>query len=629
MPMNKLTAIPFTSVSISDRFWSPRVRANRTATLRHQYEQLKTTGRIDALKLEWKPGQEPVPHQFWDSDIAKWIEAGSYSLMTHPDPALEAQLDEVIALYAASQQPDGYLNTHFTSVRPEQRFTNLRDAHELYCAGHLIEAAVAHFQATGKRTLLNVMCRYADLIGRTFGTDAGQKRGYCGHEEIELALVKLARVTGEKRYLDLARYFVDERGREPLYFEREAEARGEEPKLDSAKSLHRRREYWQVHKPVREQDRVVGHAVRAMYLYSAMADLAQEDADQSLLDACHRLWDNLCLQNMYITGGIGSTRHNEGFTSDYDLPNESAYAETCAAIGLVFWAHRLLQVELNGRYGDVMERALYNGVLSGVSLDGTKFFYVNPLASNGQHHRQDWFGCACCPPNVARLLASLGQYVYSTDDRSLVTHLYVAGSATARVGGQETTVQQRTDYPWDGKVTLGFDLASPASFGLKLRIPAWCRDASIAVNGQQHPVSIERGYASIDRTWKSGDTVDLNLPMLPQRIYANPLVQADIGRVALQRGPVIFCLEAADNGPAVEALSLSRDAEITAHLETDLFDGVTTLTSPATRTTAEGWEETLYRPQPPKTEPATLKAIPYFAWDNRQPGEMLVWIREG
>ncbi len=361
--------VSWKAVTIDDPFWTPHLEVNREQTLPLIYQISQETGRIDNFRLNWKPGMEPVPHIFWDSDVAKWLEAASYSLGTHHNPELEAKVDEVISLLVAAQQPDGYLNTYFTAVEPKKRWTNLRDWHELYCAGHLIEAAVAHFQATGKRVLLDALCRYADYIDSVFGTEPGKKRGYPGHEEIELALVKLSRVTGEKRYLQLSQYFVNERGwrvRQPHYFDIEARLRGEDP----ADFHHKTHEYSQSHMPVRGQDQVVGHAVRAMYLYSAMADLAHELHDQSLFDADQRLWEHLCTTRLYITGGLGSSRHNEGFTDDYDLPNETAYAETCAAIGFVLWNHRMLQLDCNARYADMLECALYNGVLSGVSLDG-------------------------------------------------------------------------------------------------------------------------------------------------------------------------------------------------------------------------------------------------------------------
>ncbi|HOS42079.1 MAG TPA: glycoside hydrolase family 127 protein, partial [Armatimonadota bacterium] len=577
------------------------------------------TGRIGAYALDWRPGMEPAPHVFWDSDVAKWIEAAAYSLATHPDPALDALLDATIARIASAQQPDGYLNPHFTVVEPDKRWTNLRDLHELYCAGHLIEAAAAHFQATGKRALLDVMRRYADYIERVFGTGPGQMRGYCGHEEIELALVKLARATGEARYLALAQYFVDERGRQPYYFDAEAQARGENP----ATSYMGRYEYCQAHLPVREQREVVGHAVRAMYLYAAMADLAGETGDAALLAACEALWADLTLKKLYLTGGIGPSRHNEGFTGHYDLPNETAYAETCAAIGLVFWAHRMLQLDCDGRYADVMERALYNGALSGVSLDGTTFFYENPLASTGARHRQDWFGCACCPPNVARLLASLGGYIYGEREDALAVHLYVQ----SRVETGLAALRVETRYPWDGAVRITVDPRA-ARFTLRLRVPGWCREYRLAVNGAPLEAPVERGYLCLARDWAAGDTVTLELAMPVERLEAHPTVQADVGRVALQRGPLVYCLEAVDHEVDVRHIVLPEDAALTPRFDQALLGGVTVLEGRAAALDETAWAGTLYRPvQDPVCRPTPLRAIPYYAWDNREPGAMTVWVR--
>ncbi len=490
--------VPLTAVTITDSFWEPRIRVNREQTLPHVYRLCKETGRIEAFKLDWKPGVEPVPHIFWVSDVAKWIEAASNSLATHPDPELDALLDETIDLVVKAQQPDGYLNPYFTVVKPEQRWTNLRDMHELYCAGHLVEAGVTHFQATGKRVLLDTVCRYVDYIDTVFGTQPGKKRGYPGHEEIELALVKLYQVTGEKRYLRLSQYFVDERGHQPHYFDMEARLRGEDPKIFWAKTY----EYNQSHLPVRVQSEVVGHAVRAMYLYSAMADLARELGDYTLFQACTRLWNHLCTKRMYITGGIGSSWQNEGLTRDYDLPNESAYAEACAAIGLILWSHRMQQLDCDGRYADVLERVLYNGMLSGVSLDGHKFFYENPLASPGNHHRQEWYDCACCPPNIARLLASLGQYIYASTDTEVVVHLYIQSSVRLALDGREITVRQETTYPWDGLITIQLGMDESTVFGLNLRIPGWCRTARLSVNGDSLDLTehIIKGYARVERS---------------------------------------------------------------------------------------------------------------------------------
>lgn len=623
-PARRYTPVPFTDVVLDDPFWAPRMRVNRERTIAHQYAQCKETGRIDAFRLQWKPGDEPVPHIFWDSDVAKWIEAASYALATHPSTDLEALLDEVAALVASAGQPDGYLNTHYIVVEPEKRWTNLRDCHELYCAGHLIEAAVAHFQATGRRTLLDALCRYADHIGTVFGTGPGQKRGYCGHEEIELALVKLYRVTGERRYLELASYFVDERGRQPHYFDLEARARGEDPGAYHFKKY----DYCQAHLPVREQSEVVGHAVRAMYLYSAMADLAGELGDASLLAACERLWENLTTRRLYLTGGIGPARQNEGFTTDYDLPNETAYAETCAAIGLVFWSHRMLQLECDARYADVMERALYNGVVSGVSLDGERFFYENPLASRGTHHRQPWFGCACCPPNVARLIASLGEYAYAQSETDVAVHLYARGRARLRLAGQTVTLTQETGYPWDGRVSIGLRMEQPARFGVRLRIPGWCREPRLRVCGEAAPLQLDKGYVRIEREWRGGDRIDLELPMPVERVYAHPAVREDAGLVALQRGPIVYCLEEADNGASLHRVAIPRDSQFEAQFREDLLGGVVVLTGEAEILSDDGWAGTLYRTRPPATERRQITAVPYCVWDNREPGEMRVWLRE-
>jgi DUF1680 family protein len=566
--------------------------------------------------------------------VAKWIEAAAYSLATHPDPALEALLDEVIALIASSQQPDGYINVHFTVVEPEKRWTNLRDWHELYCAGHLIEAAVAHYQATGKRSLLDVLCRFADYIITVFGTGQGQKRGYPGHEEIELALVKLGRVTGNPQYLAQARYFVDERGRQPHYYDQEALARGEDPaNFWAARGMaaEQRYAYLQAHLPVREQREVTGHAVRAMYLYSAITDLAGETGDADLMAALNALWEDMCTRKLYLTGGIGPSRQNEGFTQPYDLPNETAYAETCAAIGLVFWNHRMLQLTCDRRYADVMERALYNGVISGVSLDGEKFFYENPLASTGSHHRQAWFDCACCPPNLARILASLGGYLYSQSEIDLAVHLYVQGSATIHLGEQAITLRQETRYPWEGTVDFTFDLQSPASFGLKLRLPGWCRSANLSLNGA--PLSLARntgqdGYVRIERLWKSDDRLRFEMDMPVERVYAHPDVRQDSGLVALQRGPLVYCLEQADNPIPLQHFYLPQDADLSAQFDPDLLGGVVSIHGTGQASDPSDWEGTLYSTAPASLIPCTFTAIPYFAWDNRQPGPMRVWLNE-
>ena len=630
---NRHLPVAFTEVELTDRLWAPRQRAVRERTVPFLYGQMAKIGTIEALDVTKPPGPLAFPYRknntstsvmYWDSDIAKWIETASYTLATHPDPALGALIDDVVARIARAQEPDGYFNSFFQRREPAKKWSNLRDWHELYCIGHMIEAAVAHNQATGKTNLLDIVRRQVDLVAKLFGPNEGQKRGYCGHEEIELALVRLYRLTGERRYLDLASYFIDERGRPPHYFDIEARVRGADPADYWYTTYH----YNQSHVPVREQDRVVGHAVRAMYLYCAMADLAAEKEDAALLEACRLLWRDLNGKRLYVTGGLGPSEHNEGFTTDYDLPNETAYAETCASVGLVFWAHRMALLEGDGRYGDVLEQALYNNSLSGLSLDGERFFYDNPLASRGGHHRWTWHRCPCCPPNIARLIASLGSYVYSTAPGELTAHLYVQSNAHVQVDGVKVAVRQTSNYPWDGAIAFAIDPETAAEFTLRLRIPGWCRSAELAVNGQKIDVkaAAERGYAAIRRHWQRGDKVTLDFAMPVERIYAHPDVQADQGRVALKRGPIVYCVEAVDTSAPPHLLRLPRDSAIVAKLEPDLLGGVATLSG--TALAIRPADESLYRTQPWPTEGVPFKAVPYPVWDHREPGEMVVWLPE-
>jgi DUF1680 family protein len=588
------------------------------------YEQMRADGHFADMRTYWD-GTRRIPYIFWESDMSKWIEAASYSLATHPDAALTALVDEAIAFLVAHQQPDGYMNIWYTSVEPENRWSNLRDNHELYCAGHLIEAAVAHFQATSKRTLLDAACRYADYIATVFGVEEGKRRGYCGHEEIELALVKLYRATNAARYLQLAQYFIEERGQRPHYFDEEAVDRGETPAGFWATTY----EYNQSHLPIREQQEVVGHAVRAMYLLSAVADLAREFDDSSLQQTCERLWDHLISKRIYVTGALGSSAHNEGFTSDYDLPNLGAYAETCASIGLILWNYRMLLLNVDHRYADVLELALYNGVLSGVSFDGTTFFYENPLESKGHHQRQPWFKCACCPPNLARLFLSLGQYLYTTSEDEIIVHLYAQCTSTLTLGAQQVTLHQHTDYPWDGTIEIAVEVAEPLEFGLNVRIPGWCKEASLTVAGVEIPLELRNGYARVRRLWNSGESLVLHLAMLVERVYAHPAVRATAGSVALQRGPLVYCLEAADHTAPLHQLRLSPHTPLEAHFAADTLNGVTVIQGAASALTTEDWSNTLYRTTPPGTQAQALTAIPYYAWGQREASEMLVWIQEG
>ena len=620
--------LPLRDVAISGGFWGPRLETVRAVTLAIEFEQLRKNGQLDALKLKWEPGRPGRPHHFWDSDIAKWIEAASCSLAAHPDPGLRRRVDRVVDLLAKAQQPDGYLNSYYTVVAPRERWTNLNVMHELYCAGHLMEAAVAHSEATGSSTFLDIMCRYADHIDKTFGPRKGQKRGYPGHEEIELALVKLYRATGEKRYLDLAMFFVDERGRSPHYFDLEAERRGVE-------TDPRRRgsyvpwDYCQAHLPVREQTTAEGHAVRAVYLYSGMADVAMESGDAALQSACAKIWSNITERRMYVTGGIGSSGLGERFTVDYDLPNRTAYCETCAAIGLVFFAQRMLELTADGRYADVMERCLYNGTISGLSLDGKKFFYRNPLESHGDHHRQDWYGCACCPPNIARLLTSLGHYVYGRDGRTLYVNLFVQGRAEVDVAGQAVRLTQKTGYPWKGGVRITVETERPVRFEVAVRIPAWCRRPELSINGETQDVAslTRKGFARIRRTWQRGDAIALKLPMPVERVRSHPRVTPNAGRVALQRDPVVYCLEQTDNGPDLNGIVLPRTAKLTARFDHFLLGGVTVISGRGRRAKARSRQRRLYQSDASVQTDQVIKAVPYYAWDHRTSGEMLVWIR--
>jgi uncharacterized protein len=630
----QLEPVPFTQVTFDDGFWEPRLEVNRTVTIPHIYRQCEETGRISAFDLNFqRPVPSPIVLIFGDSDPAKWLEAASYSLATHPDPVLAALVDSVADKVIHAQQPDGYLNTHFIVTQPEMRWRNLRDWHELYCAGHLMEAAVAYYQATGQRKLLDALSRYADHIDSTFGRELGKQRGYCGHPEIELALVKLYQATDDQRYLKLATYFVDERGQQPHYFDIEARARGEDPTQYWAKTY----EYCQAHVPIREQTKVVGHAVRAMYLLSAVADLAHENDDPTLLETSERLWNNLATKRMYLTGGIGAAHNIEGFTQDYDLPDETAYAETCATIGLMLWNHRLLQFSGESKYADMIERALYNGFLSGVSLDGARFFYENPLASAGHHHRQGWFTCPCCPPNLARILASVGQYFYSTGANDIWVHLYGQSTAKMQVSGREVSIRQMTKYPWEGDIRFEVGIASPQRFTLHLRMPAWGERWRVAVNGEpaeqatNSELSFGNGYIHLTREWHPGDTIEYSMEMPIQVIWAHPAVRDLQGRVALERGPIVYCLEGVDhmgvplNRIAIDPHHVTNEFRV--EHDENLLGGISLLRGKGTIVDESGWENVLYRNQGPASKSIDITAIPYYAWENRAAGEMRIWLQ--
>jgi hypothetical protein len=613
-PRPKLSAVPFTDVRIEDAFWAPRRETNRVGSIPANLDNLVKAGNIRNFELAAAGKREgfsgPV---FMDSDLYKGMEAAAYSLATHPDPDLERRLDDIIAKIAAAQQTNGYLNTWFTVKEPDKRWTNLRDQHELYCAGHLFEGAVAYFEATGKRNFLSIATRLADHIDSVFGPPP-KRLGYPGHPEIELALVKLARATGESRYFNLARFFVENRGRH-FYAE---EHRTTLAQYDGS--------YWQDDVPIYEHKNIKGHAVRACYLMSGTTDVAAETGDARLLAMLSRVWRNTTERNVYLTGGIGPSAHNEGFTVDYDLPNQTAYQETCATIALAQWNHRLALLYGDARYADVVERALYNGVLAGVSQDGTRFFYVNPLESQGNHHRSPWFGCACCPPNVARTLASLGGYAYATSDQALWVNLYIQGSVKAKVAGEPVTLMVTTDYPWSGKVKLKLELAQAKPFELRLRSPGWCEGATVSVKGSKGASpTLDRGYLVLSREWRNGDSVELDLPMSVQRVAANPNVKADAGLLAIQRGPLVYCLEACDHSEPLSALYLPAEAELRGTKEKSLLGGVVTIQGEAQVAEELDWTRRLYQANAPSRR-VPITAIPYYAWDNRKAGAMKVWL---
>lgn len=636
MTKDEIQSVALRDVQVADGFFSRYADLVREEVIPYQWEALndripgaEKSGCLRNFRIAaGQKAGEFTGMVFQDSDIGKWLEAVAYSLTTHPDAALERTADEVIELLEAAQREDGYLDTYFIVKDPKNRWKCLRDCHELYCAGHLLEGAVAYWQATGKDRFLNVMRRYVDYIATVFGRGEGQMRGYPGHEEIELALCKLYDVTGEKKYLDLAAYFIDERGRDPKYFLEELKTRGDAFHWEGNDAQGM--EYFQAHAPVREQTEAVGHAVRAVYLYSGMADVAMRTGDEGLLEACRRLYRNIADKRLYVTGAIGSTYIGEAFTFDYDLPNDTAYAETCASVGLIFFMKRMLEADGAAEYGDMMERALYNTVLAGMAMDGKSFFYVNPLEvfpeadekDPSKRHvktvRQKWFACACCPPNVARLLADLGSYIYRRKGSAVTADLFI-GSRLALPGGAELI--QTSEVPFGGKVT--FTLRGAAQgFSLRVRCPEWAEGVTCTA-----PCRKENGYIAIQKDWQDGDSVTLVFGMEPRRIYANPLVRQDAGKVCLMRGPLVYCLEEADNGANLHLLRLPEGEPVEAVRGEGALFGMTLLRAKGRRFVPHG--SRLYAPdRQGREEEARLAFVPYFAWGNRDKGEMAVYVRE-
>lgn len=636
-------------VVVDDEFWSPYVERVHDTVRDYQYEQLEASGCLDNFRIvAGRADGEFTGRWFQDSDAYKWLEAASYLLATRDDPELRARVDEVIDLVADAQQPDGYLDTYVTLEWPERRWTNLTMVHELYCAGHLIEAAVAHHEATGEETLLDVAVGVADRVDAVFGPDG--RDGTPGHEEIELALVKLARVTGEGRYRDLAAFFVDQRGRGALEreFENSGERAGDEAMWEGMRSVFFEDgtydgSYAQDHAPVREHEAVEGHAVRAMYLYTGVADLVLETGDEELLETLLGLWENMTEKRTYVTGGIGSTHEGERFTRDYHLPNETSYAETCASVGSVLWSDRLFRLTGDARYPDLVERTLYNAFLAGVSLDLTRFFYANAHEVGPAGHaladvdpqrfsnqRQGWFETACCPPNAARMLASLSGHVYGqgVDDDAVYVRQFVGSEATLEVGDADLTLRQESALPWDGEVTLTADPDAPVAVPIRVRVPEWCTGVSAAVNGEAVPADADDAYLAVEREWTAGDELAITFEMAPELLVAHPAVDADRGKVALRRGPLVYCLEGVDHDRPLAHYAVPADADVEATHRPDLLEGVTTLEGTARVPAMDDWDGALYRraADVERTD-APFTAVPFYAWANRDPGEMRVWLQ--
>lgn len=672
-------------VTINDKFWKEKMELVRTEVIPYQWDALndrvegaapsfcmrnfKIAGKITKARRElgdryqekiWPLDTfETLPQDmehmedrfygflFQDSDFSKWIEAVAYSLTQHPDEELERIADGAIDIVCAAQQDNGYLDTYYIINDMSKVFTNLRDNHELYCFGHLTEGAVAYYQATGKDKLLNAARRFADYVYECFGKEDGRKKGYPGHEIAEMALMHLYDVTGDEKYRELSEFFINQRGTRPYYFDAEhpeTVKKGHEDEL--------RYSYHQAHLPVREQDEAVGHSVRAVYLYSGMADVARVDGDESLYNACLKLWDNITQKKMYVTGGIGATHMGEAFSFNYDLPNDTAYSETCAAIGLVFFARRMLEIKADRRFADVMERALYNTVLAGMAADGKSFFYVNPLEvypkacheDARKFHvkpvRQKWFGCACCPPNIARLLSSLSMYAYTENDDTLFAHLFVGGSVNKYIGrtggrGDAEGVSEdclsfyvTTDMPWQGTTVYGCTNEKPVHGTLAIRIPEWSRSFKVSgVTGEldESTAQLKDGYLYVTRDWKKGDSVKVELSMETEFIAANTEVREDMNKTALRRGPFIYCLEEADNGAGLHMLSVCVDSKPEELMLNIAGTDVVALRIAGKRRKAS--DRALYGSlKKPEYEEVELIYVPYYAWNNRGEGEMSVWV---
>ena len=632
--MMSIREVPLNKVKITDAFWAPRQRLMTDVTIPYMEQILRDevpgAAKSHAISnFRMAAGEETGEFYgmvFQDSDVAKWLEAAAYSLALKPDAKLEERVDEVVGLIGRCQQADGYLNTYFTVKEPQNRWANLLECHELYCAGHMIEAGVALHEAVGKDELLTICIRLADHICDRFE----KEEGVPGHQEIEIGLLRLYHATNEPRYRDMALRFLDLRGQDAKWFEKHTPAHPG-VKYGDYDILPGDTLYNQSDVPVREQTVARGHAVRQLYMLTAMADAAACTGDEALQAACERLFDNITQRQMYVTGAVGSTACRESFTVDYDLPSDRCYGETCASVAMAFFAHRMLHLSPEGRYGDLLELELYNGALSGMQLDGKRFFYVNPLQVDpavsgkvpGYQHvlpeRPMWHSCACCPPNLARLIASLGRYLWSEDEETVYSHLFIGSEAQTRFGG----IRLETEYPWNGKAA--YTVEADAAFALAIRIPGYLPGCSFAVNGETITPEMRSGYAYIRRSWQAGDCVELRFELPVRRIHAHPRVKDAAGKAALARGPLIYCAEEADNGACLSALMLTRGEAQALPCDETLLGGIVPLEASGLR---EPDMETLYQSGRPKPEPCAIRAIPYFAWGNRGKGEMTVWIRE-
>ncbi|MBN1188078.1 MAG: glycoside hydrolase family 127 protein [Bacteroidales bacterium] len=618
-----IEGVPFTSVKATDNFWAPKIKINHEVTIPIAIEQSTITGRIKNFEIAGglTEGDFCSEYPFDDSDIYKIIEAASYSMQTYPDAALDARIDSLIYKIGKAQEEDGYIYTIRTIMGDnshswigDSRWSKVNElSHELYNLGHMFEGAVAHFQSTGKRNFLDIAIKAADMLVDAFGW--GKIENFPGHQEVELGLIKLYHVTNDQRYLDLAKFFLDVRGTVPG---------GDE--------------YNQSHEKVVEQTKAVGHAVRATYMYSAMADIAALYNDESYSKALHAIWEDIVYTKIYVTGGIGASGGNEGFSEDYNLPNMSAYCETCASIGMMIWNYRMFLAEGNSKYFDIFERTLYNAFLSGVNLKGDRFFYPNVLESMGQHDRGKWFGCACCPPNLARMLPSLPGYVYATSGNNLYVNLYMNSEATIQITGTNVAVIQTTQYPWKGQISISINPEVNKKFGIKVRIPGWAMNSAIPgdlytfinepenevnvkVNGKKQKLKLDNGYLTITRTWKPGDKIDMDLPMNPRYISADERVKANNNKVSVERGPIMYCAEWPDNKNGnVLSLLFDKEPQTTVEYKDDLLNGVPVIKTSASEV-SRNIDDT-YK----IADSVEVTLIPYFSWNNRGPGEMMVWL---